>query len=127
MKVPVDRAAPEVMTPGTGLEWTPVVTGDGGAIAFIGATAQRPPLVATMPVNGGATRWIGEERLPADFPTARLVVPKKVVYRAPDGVEVHAQLFDAASDSPHHSGTLPRPAAFREAGGSLKAILPVTD
>jgi dipeptidyl aminopeptidase/acylaminoacyl peptidase len=96
VKVPVDRAVPEVLTPGAGLEWTPVVTGDGSAIAFIGATAQRPPVPAVMPVNGGTIRWIGQERIPADFPSAKLVVPTKVVYKAPDGVEVHAQLFDAA-------------------------------
>jgi len=43
VRVPVDEAAPEVLTPGTGLEWTPVMTGDGRSIAFIGATAQQPP------------------------------------------------------------------------------------
>ncbi|MDQ3698054.1 MAG: hypothetical protein M3373_08535 [Gemmatimonadota bacterium] len=54
VKVPVDRAAPQVMTPGAGLEWTPVVTGDGQSIAFIGATAQRPPLPMVMAAGGGA-------------------------------------------------------------------------
>ena len=38
VRVPVDRWAPEVLTPGTGLEWTPVVTGDGLWIAFISAS-----------------------------------------------------------------------------------------
>lgn len=94
VKVPVDRAAPQVLTPGAGLEWTPVVTGDGASIAFIGATAQRPPLPMVMPAAGGAARAIGAERIPADFPTAQLVVPKQVVYHAPDGTEVHAQLFE---------------------------------
>jgi dipeptidyl aminopeptidase/acylaminoacyl peptidase len=94
VRVPVDRAAPEVLTPGRGLEWTPVVTGDGRSVAFIGATAQRPPLPMVMPAAGGAARAIGEERIPASFPTAQLVVPKRVVYKAPDGVEVHAQLFE---------------------------------
>ncbi|MFH4242770.1 hypothetical protein WAI99_21830, partial [Acinetobacter baumannii] len=28
VRVAVDRAAPEVLTPGRGLEWSPVVTGD---------------------------------------------------------------------------------------------------
>src|SRR5690606_31041518 len=69
VRVLVDRAAPEVLTPGEGLEWTPVVTGDGQHLAFIGATAKRPPLPAVMPAAGGAVRWIGEERIPADFPT----------------------------------------------------------
>ncbi|MEJ7811692.1 MAG: prolyl oligopeptidase family serine peptidase [Gemmatimonadaceae bacterium] len=96
VRVPVDRAAPEVLTPGMGLEWTPVMTGDGSQIAFIGATAQRPPLPMVMPAAGGAARAIGADRIPADFPSAQLVTPRKVVFKAPDGVEVHGQLFERA-------------------------------
>ncbi|MBX5479848.1 MAG: S9 family peptidase [Pyrinomonas methylaliphatogenes] len=93
VRVPVDRAAPEVLTPGTGLEWSPVVTGDMQTIALISATAQRPPLPAVMPFNGGSARLLAEDRLPQDFPAKQLVTPKKIVYRAPDGLEIHAQLF----------------------------------
>jgi dipeptidyl aminopeptidase/acylaminoacyl peptidase len=123
VKVPVDRAAPEVLTPGAGLEWTPVVSGDGSTIAFIGATAQRPPLVATMPATGGAARWIGEERIPTDFPTARLVIPKKVVYKAPDGVEVHAQLFDAGRGAGGQGRAERRPAVVFVHGGPPRQML----
>jgi dipeptidyl aminopeptidase/acylaminoacyl peptidase len=118
VKVPVDRAAPVVMTPGTGLEWTPVVTGDGGTVAFISATAQRPPVPAVMPLGGGAPRLIGAERIPGDFPTARLVVPRAVKYRASDGVEVHAQLFDA---QPNARGR--RPAVVFVHGGPPRQML----
>jgi dipeptidyl aminopeptidase/acylaminoacyl peptidase len=97
VKVPIDKAEPIVMTPGKGLEWTPIVTGDGKYIAFIGATAQRPPLPMIMPATGGSPRLLGEDRIPADFPTAQLLVPKKVVYKAPDGVDVHAQMFEAGA------------------------------
>ena len=100
VRVPVDRAAPEVLTPGTGLEWTPVMTGDGSTIAYIGATAQRPPLPMLIPATGTSrtgTRVLGAERIPADFPAAQLVTPRKVVFRAPDGVEVHGQLFDGGN------------------------------
>ncbi|HJU68314.1 MAG TPA: prolyl oligopeptidase family serine peptidase [Gemmatimonadaceae bacterium] len=118
VKVPVDRAAPVVMTPGAGLEWTPVVTGDGGSVAFISATAQRPPIPAVMPLAGGTPRLIGEDRVPADFPTARLVVPRAVKYRASDGVEVHAQLFDAQP-----SATGRRPAVVYVHGGPPRQML----
>ena len=102
VRVAVDKAEPVVMTPGKGLEWTPFLTGDGKHIAFIGATAQRPPLPMVMPANiaGGKPRVLAEDRVPADFPSAKLVVPKKVVYKAPDGVEVHAQLFEPISAPP---------------------------
>jgi dipeptidyl aminopeptidase/acylaminoacyl peptidase len=118
VKVPVDRAAPVVMTPGTGLEWTPVVTGDGKTLAFISATPQRPPVPAVMPLDGGTQRLIGEDRIPRDFPTARLVVPRAVKYRASDGVEVHAQLFDA---EPRASGR--RPAVIFVHGGPPRQML----
>lgn len=98
VKVPIDRPEPVVMTPGKGLEWTPVVTGDGKYLIFIGATAQRPPLPVVMPADGGNQRLLGEDRIPADFPTKQLVVPLKVVYKAPDGIEVHGQLFEGARD-----------------------------
>lgn len=103
VRVPVDRAAPEVVTPGTGLEWTPVLTGDGRTLAFLGATAQRPPLPEVMRAGDrwpAAARTLGAAEIPADFPVAQLVVPKPVVYRAPDGVEVHAQLFERAGGAP---------------------------
>ena len=93
--VPVDRAAPQVMTPGTGIEWTPAFTGDGNEIAFIGATAQRPPLPAVMSAQrGGSIIRIGADRIPADYPTAQLVTPRKVLFKSPDGLEIHGQLFD---------------------------------
>jgi dipeptidyl aminopeptidase/acylaminoacyl peptidase len=105
------------MTPGPGLEWTPVVTGDGRSIAFISATARRAPLPAVMPIDGGATRLLAEDRLPASFPAARLVVPRKVVYRSPDGVQVHAQLFEAPG------GAARKPAVVYVHGGPPRQML----
>lgn len=117
IRVPVDRAEPEVLTPGTGLEWTPVVTGNGRSIAFIGATARRPPLPAVIPVDGGEVRWIGENRIPDDFPMAELVVPEQVVFTAPDGVEVHAQLFERPG------GAARKPAVIFMHGGPSRQML----
>ncbi len=92
--VPVDRATPEVLTPGNGLEWTPVVMGDG-SVAYLGATAQRPPLpMVRRP--GSAPIVIGADRIPADYPADLLVTPRKVVFKAGDGVPVHGQLFERA-------------------------------
>jgi dipeptidyl aminopeptidase/acylaminoacyl peptidase len=121
-RVPVDRAALEVLTPGTGLEWTPVVTGDGERIAFISATAQRPPLVATMPARGGAgapMQLLGADRIPADFPAVSLVTPRAVTFRASDGVEVHGQLFAAQNA---FSGR-PSPAIVYVHGGPPRQML----
>ena len=123
VRVPIDRAAPEVWTPGTGLEWTPVFTGDGNTIAFIGATAQRPPLPAVISARTrGNPLWIGADRIPRDFPAAQLVTPKKVVFKSPDGVEVHGQLFDAG-DNAALARTGKRPAIVFVHGGPPRQML----
>jgi len=99
VKVPVDKAEPAVLTPGKGLEWTPFVTGDGKHIAYISATSQRPPLPTIMPVSGGKPMTLAEDRIPSDFPANQLVTPKKVVYKSPDGLDIHGQLFEAAGNA----------------------------
>ena len=85
-----------MLTPGDGLEWSPVVTGDAAHLAMITATDRRPPLVTVRPVAGGAARLLGDDRIPRGFPTARLVTPRPVTFRAADGVTVHGQLFEPA-------------------------------
>jgi dipeptidyl aminopeptidase/acylaminoacyl peptidase len=117
VKVPVDRADPRVMTPGTGLEWNPFVTGDGQSIVFIGATAQTPPVPAVMPITGGTPRWIGADRIPAEFPTTQLVIPRKVVFKSSDGLSIHGQLFNKAGQ------TGKKPAVIFVHGGPPRQML----
>ncbi|HEX6284663.1 MAG TPA: alpha/beta fold hydrolase, partial [Pyrinomonadaceae bacterium] len=89
-----------------GLEWTPFTTGDGKYIVYISATSQRPPLPTVVAVNGGKPQLLGEDRVPADFPASQLVTPKKVVYKAPDGLDIHGQLFEAAGGSGKKPGII---------------------
>jgi dipeptidyl aminopeptidase/acylaminoacyl peptidase len=117
VKVPVGAAEPVVMTPGDGLEWTPVVTGDMETLAFIGATARRPPLPAVMPLAGGEQRLLAADRTPGDFPTDDLVVPQQVIFEAEDGVRVHGQVFD------HAGGDAPKPAVIFVHGGPPRQML----
>ena len=93
-RVPVDRPDATPITRGLGVEWTPVVTGDGSAVAYISATVQRPPL-PTVSVFGSAAppSVVGLDRLPPDFPGSQFVIPKKVTFKAADGVLIHGQLF----------------------------------
>ncbi|MBK5256376.1 MAG: S9 family peptidase [Vicinamibacteria bacterium] len=117
MRVPVDRALVELLTPGTGLEWSPVVTGDGRSIVYLGATAERPPLPTVRSAAGSDPRILAEERLPTDFPLAQLVVPKAVTYRSEDGVTVHAQLFERPG------GAAKKPAIVYVHGGPPRQML----
>ena len=122
VRVPVDRAEPEVLTPGTGLEWSPTVTDDGRRIAYVSATAQRPPLVTITEIRNGSaarTQLLAADRIPADFPSAQLVTPRAVTFRAADGVEVHAQLFEAQNA---FSGR-PSPAIVYVHGGPPRQML----
>jgi dipeptidyl aminopeptidase/acylaminoacyl peptidase len=115
--VPVDHATPRVLTPGEGIEWSPVLTGDGRTLAYLGAGTQRPPLPMVMPAAGGAPRVLGEDRVPADFPSARLVVPRPVVIEAADGTKVHAQLFERPG------GGAKKPAIVFVHGGPSRQML----
>ena len=117
VKVSVDRADATVMTPGTGLEWTPVVTGDGATLAFLGGTAQRPPLPAVMPAAGGTPEWLAHDRIPADFPTAHLVTPRSVSFTAPDGMTVYGQIFERPG------GPAKKPAVVFVHGGPPRQML----
>ena len=116
VKVPVDRAAVEVVTPGTGLEWSPALTGDG-TLAFISATTDRPPLPAVIALGGGPRSLLGEDRIPGDYPAGQLITPKQVVFKSPDGVTVHNQLFEPST------GTGKRPAIIYVHGGPPRQML----
>lgn len=117
VRAAVDRSPAEVVTPGDGLEWSPVVTGDGQWLAYISATAQRPPQVTVRPVAGGDARLLAADRVPADFPAGALVVPRAVRFRADDGVEVHAQVFEAPG------GPAKKPAIVYVHGGPPRQML----
>ncbi|HWC64547.1 MAG TPA: prolyl oligopeptidase family serine peptidase [Thermoanaerobaculia bacterium] len=99
-RVPVDAATPVPLTSGAGLEWMPAVAGDGSSVVFVAAGAKAPPQTAVMPLAGGAPRMLAPREVPADFPADRLVVPRKVVFEAPDGLTIHGQIFEAAGGSP---------------------------
>jgi len=116
-RVPVDKAAMEVLTPGNGLEWSPVLTGDGATVALLTATAQRPPLPAIMGFGKGRLKVLGEDLIPATFPQKQLVTPKQVIYKAPDGVPVHAQLFEPKG------GPAKKPAIIYVHGGPSRQML----
>jgi dipeptidyl aminopeptidase/acylaminoacyl peptidase len=70
-----------------------------------------------MPFNGGRQQPLGAERIPADFPTDQLVTPRQVIYRATDGITVHAQLFERPG------GEEKKPAVVYVHGGPPRQML----
>ena len=117
---PVDRAAPELLTPGTGLEWTPVVTGDGRDDRLprrdrsSGRRCRR-----CVPVAGGAARMLGEDRLSGAVPgVAARHARSRHLPVAPTASTVHAQLFE-----PPGSGAAKHPAVVYVHGGPPRQML----
>lgn len=118
-RVHVEHSGVEVLTPGTGLEWTPVFSGDGRQLAFLSATPQRPPVPAILDAQKGAAggfRLIGEQFISAALPQNRFVTPQQVIFKAADGVTVHADLFLAA-------GTGKKPTIVYVHGGPPRQML----
>ena len=118
-RVAVDKAGAEVMTPGSGLEWTPVTTGDGATLVFMSATSGRPPVPATITLTAGskAIQPIASDFIPEDFPGDKLVTPKKVTFKSSDGVTVHADLFEV------DKGGAKKPAIVYVHGGPPRQML----
>lgn len=120
VKAAVDKQQMTVLTPGTGLEWTPAITGDMTTVAIISATAQRPPMPSVVPLEGGKMTVLGQDRLSPLFPQSKLVTPKPVTFTTPDGLTVHAQWFEQTSVRP---SAAKKPAIVYIHGGPPRQML----
>jgi len=83
---------PVALTRGKGIEWLPVMTSDGKALAYLRSGA-RQPARPVIEAGGGAARELAPGTVPAAFPESALVEPEQVVFSASDGLRVHGQLF----------------------------------
>jgi dipeptidyl aminopeptidase/acylaminoacyl peptidase len=93
-RVPVDHPGSTALTSGETLEWTPVAAA-ADRIAFVAASPQQPPTVAMAGLDGSHRTSLAAATNP-EFPTAKLIAPKQVTFKAADGTLVHGQLFDAS-------------------------------
>ncbi|MBI3792165.1 MAG: S9 family peptidase [Gemmatimonadetes bacterium] len=117
LRVRVDGSGMRVLTPGSGLEWMPVVLGDNATVACFGATAQRPAVAMVMGTDGANARLVGEGTIPADFPASQLVTPEGVTFPSTAGLTIHGQLFRTAAASGR------RPAVIFVHGGPPRQML----
>ena len=91
-RVPISGAKPpQALTSGETMEWSPVVTADGKSILCFGSTATSPAMPYQVTASG--REMIAAQALPADFPSASLIVPQQVIFRSEDGLTIHGQLF----------------------------------
>ncbi len=105
------------LTPGDGIEWSPVETADGSAIAMLRSDA-RNPARASIKI-GNAVRDLAPDSIPADFPASALIAPQPVVLFGADGLALHGQLFVPPGASPNQ----PHPAVIFFHGGSRRQML----
>jgi len=111
-RVGVEGGTPEALTRGESMEWTPLEI--AGKVVCLGSTATTPAMPYVVTARG--REMIAKSALPADFPSAQLVRPKQVIFKAADGWEIHGQLFE-----PKESG--PRPALIFIHGGSMRQMM----
>lgn len=116
-KAPTAGGAPAAVTTGTGIEWSPVMTADGGAPVFLRSDAGRPARAAVA--IGGGVHDLASDIIPVEFPEQALVAPEAVVFSAPDGFEIHGQVFLPANLST--AGR--RPAVIFFHGGPRRQML----
>ena len=109
-------AAPVTVTSGDGIEWNPVMTADG-TVVVTRSSARDPAQVAR--VAGARMVALAPSTIPADFPSAQLVVPRPVTFRAADGIVTHGQLFLPPDYRPGER----RPAVIFLHGGSRRQML----
>ncbi len=91
-RLSVSGGRPSAVTTGTGIEWSPVMTADGNAIALLASDARRPAH-AELQVGSGGRRDLVAESVPRDFPVGNLVEPQQVIFSGADGMRIHGQLF----------------------------------
>jgi len=118
-KVPTAGGDAVQITKGDEVETYPAVLASGRHIAVLSATWRRPQSVALVPNGGGAERVIYPP-LGKDFPAAAHVQPQLVNVKAPDGLEVHNQVFLPPDLKPGER----RPAIVFVHGGPVRQMVP---
>src|SRR2546429_1423027 len=77
----------------------PAMFDNGRQIAFFHSTARDPFLPFTASIGGANMKPLAPQALSRDFPSAKLVVPQQVIFKAADGLEIHGQLFKPANSA----------------------------
>jgi dipeptidyl aminopeptidase/acylaminoacyl peptidase len=91
-RVSASGGKPIAVTSGTGIEWSPVQTSDGKAIALLRSDAKLPARPAII-AGSSTARDIAPELIPSSFPASALVTPQQVIFPSGDGMLLHGQLF----------------------------------
>jgi dipeptidyl aminopeptidase/acylaminoacyl peptidase len=115
-KVSTAGGAPEQLTKGETIETYPAALASG-RVAVLGGDAKRPFGVGLVPAAGGTVNYVYPDL--TSFPMDAEVTPQLVVTKAPDGLEIHNQLFLPKDLKPGEK----RPAIVFVHGGPVRQML----
>jgi dipeptidyl aminopeptidase/acylaminoacyl peptidase len=115
------QAAAKQITVGQGIEWSATAVSGSQFLVYLASDATRAARAFVAPVGDGTleARQIAPTTWPAAFPSDQLVTPQPVVFKSPDGLAIHGQLFLPKNMKPgeKHPGVL----FFH--GGSMRQML----
>src|SRR5215467_4060478 len=117
--VSVSGEAMVQLSSGDGIEWSPLAIPSTDTLAFIASDAQHTarPFVRSLSAPGSAAKPLAPEV--AAFPADQLVVPQQVVFKSPDGLDIHGQLFLPKAMKPGQK----YPGLLFFHGGSMRQML----
>lgn len=115
-RVSVKGGKPQRTTKGDSIEDFPVVT-EKGALFALHSTARNPMAPAQVQADG-ALKTLAASGETLAFPSERLIVPQRVVFKSPDGLSVHGQLFQ-----PTGKKSAKQPAVLFFHGGPQRQML----
>ena len=108
--------APDELTRGDGIEWSPDGVSGSNAVALFCSNARRPARVALL--RDGKIQDLASSTIPADFPSNSLLRPQPVIINASDGLKSHGHIFLPRGDAGRR-----HPAVIFVHGGSERQML----
>jgi N-acyl-D-aspartate/D-glutamate deacylase/dipeptidyl aminopeptidase/acylaminoacyl peptidase len=131
-RIPAGGGELRSLTGGDGIQWLPVITGDGKKLAMFSSNWSLPARPAFSNLHQGvvsklegikpedAVQYVTTPAITPDFPNSKLVIPELVIFRAADGLEIHGQLFLPKNARPGEK----LPAVVFAHGGPIRQMLP---
>ncbi len=108
----------EALTSGSGIETQPVVASDSRTVGLLRSDAKLPMRPALL-AGGNLSVDLAGDTLPADFPSAALVVPDSIQLPERAGIAAHAQVFTPAAGT----ALARHPAIIFMHGGPVRQML----
>ncbi len=115
-RVSLEGGSPLQLTKGETIEWTPVENATNNQVFCLGSSATTPAMPYRVTQQG--REMLAATALPADFPSQQLVVPKVVIFKSEDGLDIHGQLFVP------NARTQRGPALIFTHGGPIRQMMP---